>query len=77
MLSWALRMENGEASREEHSTYDKIRADWIGRIWLWSCLLKRVTISEVKTAGNIEGTRKEEEYVSSYWIFLRGKNTGI
>ena len=58
---------------KEHSTYNKRKTDWIGHILLWNSPLKRFTISEGKTEGNIAGTRKEEEYVSSYWISLRGK----
>jgi hypothetical protein len=57
--------------------YNKMKADWIGHILLWNFLLKRFTVSEGKTEGIIAGTRKEEEYVSSYWISLRGKILGF
>jgi hypothetical protein len=57
---------------KEHPTYNKMKADCIGHILLWYSLLKRFTASEGKTEGNIAGTRKEEEYVCSYWISLEG-----
>ena len=58
---------------KEHPTYNKMKADWIGHILLWNSLLKRFTVSEGKTEGNVARTRKEEECVSSYWISIRGK----
>jgi len=58
---------------KEHPTYNKMKADWVGHMLLWNYLLKRHTISEGNTEGNLAGARKEEEYVSSYWISLRGK----
>jgi hypothetical protein len=50
-----------------------MKAGWIGHILLWNSLLKRFTVSEGKAKENTAGTRKEEEYVSSYWISLRKK----
>ena len=58
---------------KEHPTFDKMKAGWIGRILLWNSLLKRFTVREGKTKENIAGARKEEEYVSSYWISLMEK----
>jgi len=57
---------------KKHPTYNKMKADWNGHILLWNSLLKRFTVSEGKTEGNIAGTRKEE-----LLNFLKGKNTGI
>jgi hypothetical protein len=61
---------------KEHRTYNKMKTHCIRHILLWNSPLKPFTISEGKTEGNIAGTRKEEEYVSSYWISLRGRSTG-
>jgi hypothetical protein len=43
---------------EEHPAYSKMKADWIGHILFWNSVLKRFTVSEGKTVGNIAGTRK-------------------
>jgi hypothetical protein len=42
---------------KEPSTYNKMEADWIGHVLLWTSLLKSFTVSEGKTEGNIAGTR--------------------
>jgi hypothetical protein len=47
------------------------KANRIGHILRWNCLLQHVT------EGNTEGWMENDEDVSSYWMILReGKDTG-
>ena len=77
--SWTDRVRNEmvlHRAREERNILraTERRANWIGHILRWNCLLKRSIEGKIK--GRIKWREEEEEDVSSSWMTWRRRYWG-